>query len=185
MPTFRERLREGDRFFAGTGKVHRTTKRITIRLAHEAIPYAIIGGMAMNAHGFQRVTTNVDLLITREGLDQIHAKVIGSDFEADVPGGKRLRDTKTGVTVQLIVTGDHPDDVSTDIAGKNVIRLDKLIELKLAAANNSLRIRDLADVQDLIKALSLPRALGEQIDESVRDEYYRRWQLYQTSKSSK
>ena len=77
------------------------------------------------------------------------------------------------------------DDASNRRRPK-VISLPKLIELKLASGlTNPLRIRDLADVQDLIVTLDLPREIGDQLDPSVRDEYYRRWQLYQTSKSSK
>ena len=38
--------------------------RICRLLAQAGIPYAIVGGMAMNAHGFKRVTTDVDLLVT-------------------------------------------------------------------------------------------------------------------------
>jgi hypothetical protein len=69
--------------------------------------------------------------------------------------------------------------VCVDIAGLSVIRLEKLIDLKLTSGLRPERIRDLADVQDLIKALSLPRSLGEQIDPSVRDEYYRLWDVSQ------
>ena len=64
MSTFRERLDEADRFFEKRGKVHKTMYRMVERLEREGIPYAVIGTMALNAHGYVRVTTNVDLLIT-------------------------------------------------------------------------------------------------------------------------
>jgi hypothetical protein len=38
------------------------------------------------------------------------------------------------------------------------------------------RLRDLADVQDLIGALGLPADFAERLDESVRGEYHRLWQ---------
>ena len=41
------------------------------------------------------------------------------------------------------------------------------------------RVELLADVQELIKALELPRDLGEELDSSVRDEYYRLWDAAQ------
>ena len=182
MSTFRERLREADRFFVGRGKVHRTMRRITRRLEREGIPYALIGGMAMNAHGFQRVTTDVDLLTTREGLDELHNKLVGREFVPRSPGArKKLTDTVTGVDVDFVVTDDYPDprEVSVGISGLNVIRLEKLIEMKLISGKAPLQIRDLGDAQDLIKALSLPRSLGEQIDPTVRDEYYRLWDASQ------
>ena len=41
------------------------------------------------------------------------------------------------------------------------------------------RLRDLADVQDLIGALGLPADFAERLDESVRGEYHRLWQAVQ------
>ena len=38
------------------------------------------------------------------------------------------------------------------------------------------RLRDLADVQDLIIVLNLPLELRERLDESVRAEYTRMWE---------
>lgn len=74
--SFEESLREAERFFGGRGKVHRTMRRFAARLAKAKIQYAIIGGMAMTLHGYQRVTTDVDLLVTAEGLDRIHEKIV-------------------------------------------------------------------------------------------------------------
>ena len=58
-----------------------------------------------------------------------------------------------------------------------MISLPKLIELKLASGLSAehRRLRDLAEVQDLIIALRLPRALGEELDPSVRSEFFRMW----------
>src|SRR3954463_13296970 len=109
--TFRGRLDEADEFFMRRGKVHQTMARIAQRLASEGIPYAIIGGMAINAHGYERVTTDVDLLTTREGLDEIHKKLVGRGFVPKFPGArKKLRDTTTGVDVEFITTGEYPGD---------------------------------------------------------------------------
>jgi hypothetical protein len=57
-----------------------------------------------------------------------------------------------------------------------VINLEKLIELKLASglsAGN--RLRDLADVQDLIMALNFSFELADRLYPSVRSEYRRIW----------
>jgi hypothetical protein len=107
---------------------------------------------------------------------------------------KKLRDTETGVHIELITTGEFPGDgkpkpvhfpdprdVAVDRDGISVISLPKLIELKLASGLSAehRRLRDLADVQDLIIALKLPRDLGDQIDPSVRQEFFRMWDLAQ------
>jgi hypothetical protein len=61
-----------------------------------------------------------------------------------------------------------------------VTRLETLIELKLASGLTAPdRLKDLADVQELIRMLNLPEQLGLQIDSSVRDEYLRLWQTVQ------
>lgn len=45
--------------------------RLHERLRAEEIPYILIGGMAVHLHGYQRHTSDVDILITHEG----HAKI--------------------------------------------------------------------------------------------------------------
>jgi hypothetical protein len=192
--TFRGRLREAEEFFMKRGKVHETMERVSERLKSEGIPHAVVGGMALNAHGFERVTTDVDLLTTREGLDQIHEKLVGRGFVPKFPGArKKLRDTITGVDVEFITTGEYPGDgkpkpvvfpdprdVSVDIDGINTITLEKLIELKLASGLSAPhRISDIGDVARVIQLLKPPRELGERIDPSVRDEYYRLWDVSQ------
>ena len=181
------------------GKVHLALERITRRLNEEGIPYAVIGGMALVAHGFDRFTDDVDLLTTPEGLTRIHERLVGRGYVPPFTGARKaLRDTVNGVKVEFITTGEYPGDglpkavsfpdpanVSIDHEGYKVISLPKLIELKLASGlTNPLRIRDLADVQDLIVTLDLPRDIGEQLDPSVRDEYDRRWRLHQASKQA-
>ena len=64
-----ERFEEMDRFFAGTGKVHTTLKSLAAALEQMDINYAVMGAMALNAHGYRRETTNVDVLVSREGFE--------------------------------------------------------------------------------------------------------------------
>ena len=55
--------------------------------------------------------------------------------------------------------------------------MKKGIELKLASGSSAThRMRDLADVQNFIIALNLPRELKDKRDESVRPEYQRIWE---------
>lgn len=46
------------------------------------------------------------------------------------------------------------------------------------------RLRDLADVQDLIRALELPAEFADRLDESVRGEYHRLWQTVQCAEKT-
>ena len=60
--------------------------------------------------------------------------------------------------------------------GVKVICLPALIELKLASGMTNLgRLKDLADVQELIKVLKLPREFSEKLDAYVRGKFEELW----------
>jgi hypothetical protein len=181
-------------FFMKKDDVHLTMRRVTERLREENIPHAIIGGMAIGLHGFLRVTKDVDLLTTKEGLDRIHARVVGRGFVPAFSGArKRLRDTTTGVDVDIITTGEYPGDGkpkavmfpdpsdSVELDGYTVLSLPRLIEGKIVSGTtvDYRQLRDLADVQELISELHLPRSFAEQLDPTVRSEFDRLWILAQ------
>ena len=58
------------------------------------------------------------------------------------------------------------------------IGLPTLVELKLASGltGGLHRMKDIADVIALIKALSLTREFGQQVNEYVRPKYYELWE---------
>ncbi|MFL6212703.1 MAG: nucleotidyltransferase family protein [Blastocatellia bacterium] len=186
-------LRAVDEFFMNAGPVHNTLRRLARRLAEERIDYAIIGGMALALHGFVRPTQDVDLLMTREGLERFSESLVGRGYVAAFPGArKHFRDSETGVPVEIITTGEYPGDghpkavafpdpatVSVDKGDYSVVSLESLIELKLTSGLSAehRRLRDLADVQQLIETLDLPRELAERLHPSIRDEYLHLWQL--------
>jgi hypothetical protein len=61
-----------------------------------------------------------------------------------------------------------------------LLPLPRLLELKLASGMTAPhRLRDLADVQEVIRILGLPRALASELDASVRDKYLEMWQAVQ------
>ena len=173
------------------GIVFETMTRLAQRLEAEGISYAVIGGMALAAHGYVRMTLDVDILLTPEGLARFREKLVGRGYVADFPGAaKSFRDAETNVKVEIITAGEFPGDglpkpvcfpepEGQTVEEDNVlaINLEKLIELKLASGLSAThRMRDLADVQDLIIALNLPLELKNELDVSVRLEYQRIWE---------
>lgn len=70
---FIERLREISMFFDGTDRVHQTMRTVAGILDKSRIPYAIDGGMAVNAHRYVRTTGDVDFLVTAESLSRIRS----------------------------------------------------------------------------------------------------------------
>jgi hypothetical protein len=191
-------LRQVDEFFMNTSPVQQTLRNLARRLSESQIDYAVIGGMALALHGFVRPTQDVDLLLTREGLEKFHEDLVGRGYVPLFPGArKHFRDTETGVKVEVITTGEYPgdgkpkavvfpvpDDVAIDAGACRVVRLETLLELKLASGLSAehRQLRDLADVQQLIEMLDLPAELSQRLDESVRDEYLRLWRLAQKAR---
>ena len=182
-------VREGDQFFQGTGKVYDTLKSIAAHLERLGIPYAVAGGLALFHHGYRRYTEDIDILITGEDLKLVHDKLQGKGYLPKFEGARNLRDTGTGVSIEFIVTGEFPGDgkvkpvafpdpstVAEEIDGVRYLNLPKLVELKLASGmTNPDRLRDTADVQQLIKALNLPGDFVNKLDPFVRDAYEALW----------
>jgi hypothetical protein len=115
------------------------------------------------------------------------------DTYPPLPALKKIVDAESRVNIEIITTGEFPGDglpkpvVFPDPAGTNIereavrfITLEKLIELKLASGLSAPhRIRDIADVQDLIMARNLPLELEKKLAASVRAEYRRLWEAAQ------
>ena len=192
-----EILSESEAFFMKAGKVHQTLKRLARALEEEAISYAIVGGMALNLLGYTRETVDVDILLTPQGLERFRDRLVGRGYIPAFNGAtKSFLDAETRVKVETLITGEYPGDgkpkpvafpapesVSVERDGYRVITLEKLIELKLASGMTAPhRLRDLADVQDLISILELPLELEEQLDDSVRNEYRRLWETVQQAR---
>src|SRR5262245_50280666 len=75
--SFWEGVGFAERFFMGLDEVHKAMWKLCSTLEADGIPYAIAGAMALNAHGYKRVTTDVDVLLTREGLEAFKRKHLG------------------------------------------------------------------------------------------------------------
>lgn len=188
-------LREGGMHFEGGSAVQQTLCRLTQRLDQLHIPYALAEAMAMFLHGYRRFTVDIDLLVSRENLEKIHDSLVGLGYVPPFTGSKNLRDTETGVRIDFIVAGEYPgdgkpkpvrfpmpEDVSTNLCGISVLQLAKLVELKLASGISSPgRLKDLADVQELIKIMPLSREFSEGLDPSVRDKFIELWEGAQST----
>lgn len=185
-------LHEASAFFAGSGTLYQTLHRLVERLRAEGIDYALLGGLALGEHGYPRLTQDIDLLLSPAGLARFRDRLIGHGYRPAFEGAqKTFRDTETGVRIEIITAGEYPGDglpkpvafpdpaepgVTVEIESIRVIALEKLVELKLASGQSAPhRRRDLADVQDLIRARTLPAELADHLDASVRDLYRQLW----------
>lgn len=189
-------LREASAYFAGGGRLRGTLRRLAERLDAEEIPYALLGGLALAEHGYPRLTEDVDLLLTPSGLERFRQRLVGRGYRPAFSGARKtFRDTETSVRIEIVTTGEYPGDglpkpvafpdpmtpgVTEEIRSLRVVTLEKLIELKLASGMSAPhRLRDLADVQDLITRLGLPLALADQLAPWVRATYRDLWEKAQ------
>ena len=195
--TFDERMRRGGdaavreacRFFMRNDNVYESLRRIAQRLDGHQIPYAIAGGMALVAHGHDRTTDDVHVLVRPDGLQKIHRELDGLGYVPPFKGSKQLKDVNSSVRIEFLVTGQYPGDgkpkpvsfpdpadVALDIGGVRYVNLPTLVELKLASGmTNPGRIKDLGDVQELIKSLRLPRGFAERLNPYVRAKFFELW----------
>ena len=177
---------EGLRYFMGEGQVNKTLARLSSDLEEHDINYMVIGAVALLAHGYPRFSEDIDLVMTAEGLEKFHAELIGLGYVPAFPGAKKkLRSTLDGVSIEVMTTGEYPGDgkpkpvsmpdpvtASTEIDGIKYVTLEKLIELKLASGISAPhRLKDLADVQELIKIKQLDADFANKLDPYVRAKY--------------
>jgi hypothetical protein len=174
----------------GEADVQRALERLARELDEGSIPYAIVGAMALNEFGYQRTTADVNVLLTPDGLAAFKARVLGRGYVEKFAGGRGLRDTEHGVDIDVILTGGYPGDgkpkpvvfpdpavVALRGARVALLPLPSLVELKLASGMTAPhRLKDLADVQELIRIQQLPRSFAQSLNAFVQDKYLELWQ---------
>ncbi len=177
---------EGLRFFMGEGILHETLRRVAKDLETCGIDYSLIGAVALNNHGYRRFTEDIDLLLTREGLEKFQKELVGRGYRPAFEGAtKQFRTTEENVSVKIITSGEfpgdgkpkpvvfpHPNENQTEIDGIKTLSLEKLIELKLASGMTAPhRLKDLADVQEVIKIKNLQADFAEKLNSFVREKF--------------
>jgi len=181
-----EKYEEARRYFMGEGTLNKTLARLSTDLEDRGIDYIVIGAVALLAHGYPRFTEDIDLVMTPDGLQKFHDELVGLGYTPAFPGArKRLRSTVDNVSIEVMTTGEFPGDgkpkpvsmpapaeASTEIDGIKFVTLEKLIELKLASGISAPdRLKDLADVQELIKIRKLGADFAVKLDPYVRAKY--------------
>lgn len=182
-------LSEGSRHFQEDSAVFKALHGIAKRLKSIGVSYAVVGGMALFRHGLRRFTEAVELLVTKSDLKLIHEKLVGLGFVPPFKNSKQLRDTELGVRIEFLTAGDFPGDgkakpvafpdpstVSFEADDVSYVTLPTLVELKLASGMTGPgRLKDIADVQELIKVLDLPLDFGKGLDPYVQGKFNELW----------
>lgn len=153
-------------------------------LAQAGLPHAIVGGVAVCLHGYQRNTVDVDLLVRRDEAPQARSaleaagwKWIAERTEIQSPSGVVLQFLMAGdkAGVDTVVRLPDPGDAEsvTELEGLPVLTLARLIESKLACGRGNLRRthKDFADVVELIAVRHLSRSFARHLHASLRDDF--------------
>jgi len=142
---------------------------VTSDLQRHGIAHAVIGAVALAAHGFVRATTDADFLIAAEGAEHVHELMQSLGFTA-----VHRTDDVANYALQFFhvdfLTARRPysramlkDATEANIAGvvTKIVRLEDLIGLKMQAlANDPTRAQDRADIDTILAsecALDLER----------------------------
>jgi hypothetical protein len=161
-------------------------------LEREGIDYCVMGGNALHAHGYERATTDVDVLMTEDGLKKFVETHVGRGYVQRFEGAKtKFRNTADDVPIDILLSGSFPGDKQTDVpfpkpseisydegffalGTQQTIRmvdLKNLINLKLVSYKDlpEERGQDYMDVRKLIEINLLGEDYAEQLHPSVRD----------------
>ncbi|MCW5558102.1 MAG: hypothetical protein KIT22_09775, partial [Verrucomicrobiae bacterium] len=170
----------------------KVARKIAETLAQWDIPHLIVGGLAVQEHGYPRFTIDVDVVVpdVLEAVEFLTANITGP-FQT-VPGvAGRLLDTRYNVKIDLLPAGrvlrhgcEVPFPVPREVSEQpRIISLPELVSLKLDSyrVNPLRRAKDFADVTELIQWKKLPRDLP--VAEPVRQLYLDTWDALQAEPS--
>lgn len=150
-------------------------------LASKNLPHAIIGGVAVCLHGYQRNTIDVDLLIRSDDAHSVRESLSAAGWRWDANNKQFV--SNSGVILQLLLSGERagsgsevclPDPADeksvTKLEGLPVLTLSRLIETKIACGQNNARRmhKDFADVVELIAAHNLNSSFARKLHKSLQ-----------------
>jgi hypothetical protein len=186
-------LTEVDAFLMGEAKVQETLRRLARRLEELEVEFALVGGLAVAVRGHLRLTVDVDLLVTADGLARFKQAWLGRGYVEKFAGSRGVKDAETGVAIDFLIAGQFPGDgrpkavrfpdpgtIPRGEEAYRIVDLRTLVELKLASGLSAPdRLVDLADVIALIRANGLGEDFASTLDPSVREKYGELWRAAQ------
>lgn len=175
----------------GTSGLIESARAAAAVLADHDIPHLIVGGLAVQEHGYPRVTIDVDIVVpdVLEAVEWLTASLTGPFCRVPEVQG-RVEDRRNGVWVDLLPAGrvlkrgcripfPEPKSVAEQL---QIVSLEELVSLKLDswAGNPNRRLKDKADVTELILRRKLPRELA--VNPAVAALYLETWDALQAEK---
>jgi hypothetical protein len=136
--------------------------RIVDALREAGIPFMLVGGLALSAHHYERTTHDIDFFCMKKLYPQFDAvmKQLGYGLLHE-PTDLYVRYTLQGRSiVDFIFSNEHTfalmENASQEVpmlgATVRVPSLDHLLSMKLFALEQGKRLKDMADISELLKA---------------------------------
>jgi len=135
-------------------------RELSAALDQARISYALIGGFAVNAHGFVRATHDLDIMVLVEQADMLHDTLTGlayrtldrrPDMASYVRAPLRLNVLYARREISRDLLARAAEIAHGDVKTR-VVPLEGLIGLKIQAFHDDpRRIRDLDDIIQLLK----------------------------------
>lgn len=165
----------------GNSALWATATRCHALLEAANIPHAVVGGVAVCLHGYQRNTIDLNLLIRREDADGVRRQLGDAGFEWNEDRHEFTSDA--GIPVQFLYAAERtgtgspvllpdPADRSAvmEVEGIPVLTLARLIEAKMECGEANLRRthKDFADVVELISIHRLDGSFARFVHKSLR-----------------
>ncbi len=139
-------------------KIRDAALKTAAQLSHLGIRHALVGGLAVGAHGYVRATKDVDFLVGDEAFEH-HGVLVtfksGVPIEVDGVRIDYLSPAALGVHMESAL------DAVTESVGVKVIGVEPLIFMKLLAR----RRQDLLDVVEVLKAGANARLIRSYLEE--------------------
>ena len=168
----------------GTTGLEQTARTAVEVLAHWGISHLIVGGLAVQEHGYPRLTIDVDIVVpdVLEAVELLTADLSGP-FERVPDCGDRVVDRRNQVKIDLLPAGrvlrpgcKVPFPVPLEVSNQpRIVTFEELVSLKLDSwsASPTLHLKDQADVVELIKSRRLPREFA--VASAVKNLYVEVW----------
>ena len=108
-----EAYAEAGRYFRGEGVLNAALEQLAADLKNHGIDYAVIGAVALFAHGYERFTENINLLLTVDGLEKFRKELLGRGAWGmcgydQTDSCKRVRSYPYGVTIEIMTLENIP-----------------------------------------------------------------------------
>jgi predicted nucleotidyltransferase component of viral defense system len=139
------------------------------RRAQVHVEAPVLGGVAVYLHGYRRSTIDLDLYTPDRKLTDEQLRAAGARW--DSANREHVLDH---VRIHTVTPEDTRHEVRkvSIIDGIRVVSLKDLIAIKLRTGLRERgRLKDLGDVQELIRAIPLDKTLASGLPKDLRDEY--------------